>query len=282
MNSFDSNAQMKLDKQIWELTEIPSFKLPLIQALLELNSFANASELANEISHDVALVARILRIANSPFFGMSREITTLQQAVVLLGVNRVRDLLIAFCFPQTFSILSKSFDQQSFWSHCLVVADCARSLAEYCSISREKAFAAGLLHDIGLIVMASLFPEKYIQISDHSLFECNSIENENMLLTQERKIFEGNDHAKIGGRVALLWNFPHEIKEAIEFHAVSPDCFESLSMVVYAANLLSLQRGDELNEDCVDALTRLSIPTDKALSIKSQGYAFAEQIVPNL
>lgn len=130
--------------------------------------------------------------------------------------------------------------------------------------------------------MVCLFPDKYNQLSDNSLFEFASTTDESTLLARERSLFEVWGHAKVGGRAALRWNFPVEVREAIEWHMKPSVPEESLSMRLYASNLLALETDDVLSEICLEALALFSVSVDIALSEKKQAQEFAEQILTEL
>ena len=107
------------------LSKLPSLPSVLMDALLQLegqqNNMTSVTGLVDKISHDPALVARLLRIANSSFYGMSREIASLREAIVVLGFNRVRELLISICFSNVLVKPDMNFDYKDFWHHSMAV-----------------------------------------------------------------------------------------------------------------------------------------------------------------
>ena len=146
----NDNGVVGLDAQdkLARIADLPSLPALLMEALQHTGSNQSISDLADKIGRDPPIVIRILRIANSPFYGMSREIGTLREAIVLLGINRIRDILVTACFLNLLPTQHQEFNYRLFWRHSLAVADCGRQLGS--SIRPEDiVFTAGLLHDIG-------------------------------------------------------------------------------------------------------------------------------------
>jgi putative nucleotidyltransferase with HDIG domain len=259
------------------LAELPSLPALLMEALQQLNDAPDVTILADKIGQDPPLVARILRIANSPFYGMSREIGSMREAIVLLGMNRVRDMLFGVCFSKMLPLRHKDFDYALFWHHSMAVADCTRQLADCTGISPEFAFTTGLLHDIGRLIIVVLFPDAFSRILN---------ESDQHLAVTERRVL-GFDHMEMGGKAARYWNFPVAIQEAIELHETPPvrDSTKSLALLVYAANLL-IAETKQGNESSVEeqeairlALDIVDIPIDQAALFVKSARQFADQIV---
>jgi putative nucleotidyltransferase with HDIG domain len=261
------------------LNELPSLSTLLLEALELLNSGYDAHELAEKIGRDPAMTAKILRIANSPFYGRARQIASLTDAIVLLGRNQIGDLLLSVCFTNLIPTKIENIDYLFFWHHSIAVADCTRKLALVCDIEAEMAFTVGLLHDIGRLIMITLYTEQYrVLFDDSSLALHNLGEQEHALL--------GFDHAQIGGQVAKLWNFPAKIQKAIEQHeyAPSPGVPVSLSALIYTANLLVYQvqqagnANQALQRTIMDALELLAVSTEQASRIAQDSLKYADHI----
>ncbi len=259
------------------LVDLPSLPTLLMEALQCTSDDKSLTIFADKISQDPPMVIRILRIANSPFYGMSREISSLRQAIALLGINRVKDMLLGVCFSNILPVRHKDFDYPLFLHHSMAVADYARQLAIHTGIGQDIAFSAGLLHDIGLLVIVVLFPDDFSRILNEPI--PNRIEAERRIL--------GFDHTQIGGKAAMKWNLPVAIQEAIELHETQPahDSAKSLALLVYAANLLVTEAeqrentGLELQEAITDVLDKLDIPIDQATFWADTSRQFADQIV---
>lgn len=272
MDSKDKLANLRL-------IDLPSLPTLLMEALQYTDPDGNQSltSLADKISQDPPMVVRILRIANSPFYGMSREISSLQQAIVLLGLNRVRDMLLGVCFSKMLPVRHKDFDYPLFLHHSMAVADCARQLAIYTGIGQDIAFTAGLLHDIGRLLMVLLFPDDFSRIINEP--HPNNVETEQRIM--------GFDHAELGSKAARHWNLPVAIQEAIEQHETPPTQGAAISpgLLIYTANLLvtEAEQGDaaglERQEAIVQVLDKLAISIDQATQWADTSQQFADQIV---
>ena len=132
------------------LRDLPALPAIVAELLGSLDrDDAGTKLLAEKLSHDQALTAKTLRLANSSFYGMQNKVTTIQQAIAILGFNSVRTLVVAAsitgCFPMDGS---GAFDFKAFWRHSVGTALCAKGLARHMSVNPDQAFMVGLLHDI--------------------------------------------------------------------------------------------------------------------------------------
>jgi putative nucleotidyltransferase with HDIG domain len=269
----DNDTKDKLAR----LVDLPSLPALLMDALQHTADNQSLSHLADKIGQDPPMVVRILRIINSPFYGMPREIGSLREAVVLLGLNRVRDILLSACVMNILPAQNKDFDYPLFWRHCLAVADCARQLGMHTRIGPDIAFTAGLLHDIGRLVIVLLFPNDAGRLIK---------EPQPICLDTERRIM-GFDHVEIGSKVAQYWNLPLAIQEAIEQHETPPTqaASTSLGLLIYTANLLvkqTEQNNDDISASIIHVLELLGIPLEQATLWADTSRQFADQIIATL
>jgi putative nucleotidyltransferase with HDIG domain len=187
--------------------------------------------LASKVSHDQALTAKTLRFANSPFFGSQLKITTIQQAISLMGVQTIRHLITATALASHFpESKCPGFDSHAFWRHAIATAVCCRVLAMHLHLNQDYAFTAGLLHDIGRLVLVSRFPNEYaVAIAYRSSNDCNLLDAEQSTL--------GTDHVAAGVALAIHWNFSEIIQKAIAGHH-TPETFgkASIASIVHVAN----------------------------------------------
>ncbi|MBL1264722.1 HDOD domain-containing protein [Methylomicrobium sp. RS1] len=259
------------------LADLPSMPALLTEALHYLNDKHNLAKLVDKIGQDPSMTVRILRIANSPFYGMSREIGSLREAIVLLGLNRIRDMLVSICFSKLLPAWHKDFDYRQFYHHSMAVAECSRQLAICSGLNPDLAFTSGLLHDIGRLVIVALFPDEFTRIQQ---------ENSLSLLETERRIL-GFDNLEIGGKAAHHWNFPLSIQEAIEQHKnpPRPDTGKSLGLLVYTADTLisKAKQADESTSEVDDTMhiarDTLNISAEQSARCTESGLQFANQII---
>jgi len=175
----------------------------------------SAEDMGRVINQDVALTARLLRVANSPMYGFTTRIDTVTRAVTVLGTKQVRDIALASAAIKTFQGIPNTLvSMQSFWEHSIYCALCARTLAMDClRRQREAVFVAGLLHDIGKLVMYNRAPE----VSRKALESCTDGPGGMEIQNVERELF-GFDHAEVGGGLAQRWSLPVNLQECIAYH----------------------------------------------------------------
>ena len=186
---------------------------PVALKLVELASdeSSSASELVEVIEKDPALAVRLLRLANSAFFGPSSKITSLSQAVVRIGFDRLRIMALSISLRDTFPLGKVGpLDYEKFWKVSLYRAIISRSLAQYSKpVDPEEAFIAGLLTEIGLLILFDLF------IKGHNENVSLELEPLEEMLEWERRQF-GVDHRQIGACALRFWKFPESIIECQE------------------------------------------------------------------
>lgn len=208
--------------------------------VLELTSdlYLGVDKLAEVISRDQTLTARILRIANSAFFQRLCEIKTVKHASTVLGNRKIRGIVIAASLG---GILYRSPQGRRLWQHALGVGLAARELSGRVpvTVDAEEAFVAGLLHDIGKGLFDYQHPELFVQAASLA-----SADPDMSTVEAERQIL-GVDHVEVGGKVAEAWNLPESIAGAIRFHhdpAASPGN-PQLCAIVCLADRSCLQMG---------------------------------------
>ena len=176
----------------------------------------SVQKIAELIEKDAGLASKVLQIVNTSDMGLAQRVTNVVQAVKALGLENIRNLvLMAEVFqPADDDVMPNNFDLDSLWHHCLKVAKYARTIAESETIDNkiaEDAFTAGLLHDIGQIILAMRKPDEF----GRAIRE--SIEGSIPLVEKEKEII-GATHSEIGGLLLELWGLPDPIVEAITFH----------------------------------------------------------------
>lgn len=202
-------------KESIELISLPDVYVRLRNVMS--SSDFSMSDVAQVIVHDPAITARLLKLVNSPFFGLVSKVDTMTHAINLLGTQQVHDLVLATVVVDSFSGFSNdSFNIYDFWFNSVYCAVSARLLAYNCEdLDTERPFIAGLLHGIGHLVMYQKIPE--LSQSSIELSEQKSID----LYLAEREI-TGFDYAQVGAELMREWNLPSSLQEITEFH-VEPD-----------------------------------------------------------
>ncbi len=228
---------------IQKLPSMPNLVLEILESFNDKN--IDVATLSKKITQDQAIVARIMRVANSPFFGLSGQISSISTAISMLGINHLRGLVIAAGIIGAFQGMDKKFDWRAFWQHNIRTAVCAKALAKQVSLNPETAFTAGLLHDIGKLVIGFYYPQIFLQLP--ALSAGSSVAS---LQTEQTNI--GFDHAALGAEIAKRWHFPLAIQQAISGHHTDslPENQHSMSGTIYIANLFAhaLDQG-QIQED---------------------------------
>jgi len=173
----------------------------------------NLSTIGDAIQKDPDLTARLLRLANSPFFGFANRLSTVAEAVSLLGIQQIQDMITASSVLEQFKGVPDSFvNKETFWRHSLAVGICARLLAMERRLPKpDKFFVAGLLHDVGRLVLLSQASE-WVQ----KVFAC--YQSERILLRDAEKKILGYDHPQIAGELLQSWSYPPVLVQAVAFH----------------------------------------------------------------
>ena len=202
-----------LVEHIKDLVTLPEVALRISGMVDDPTS--SAADIGREISKDAALTARLLRVANSPAFGQHGKIATISRAITVLGVRQVRDLTVGLTAIRTFDgIANELVTMESFWRHSVLCAVAAGHIAARRRVGRNDApFVAGLLHDVGQLVLFNRAPEMARQAL---LMSVDAIDDAGLYLCERRLM--GFDHAAVGVALARNWGLPRSLQECIEFH----------------------------------------------------------------
>ena len=172
-----------------------------------------AADLGQIISQDTSLTARLLKIVNSSYYGFQAKIETVSRAVTVVGLRELRGLIIAASAVETFSnVPDEVLNKVRFWRHSLYCGVIARLLAEKCHVLHsERLFVAGLLHDIGKLIIAQRFPQETRMIA----IEADSRQCSEFIIEQE---LLGFNHSEVGGELMHAWNMPETLFESVAYH----------------------------------------------------------------
>jgi len=217
------------------LQRLPALSATVTQ-LLELTQQddVDVDQVALTVAQDPALSARLLRVANSPFFGLAGEITSINQACMTLGMNTVRNLAVAVGVGSCLNSDKDGGDEQGkLWRQAMEKAIASQALARRCGQNSESAFTAGMLHDLGKMVMVTCFSDAMkksvaYQASNH----CD--------LADAERVFFGMDNRELGGMLASLWGLPALIRQVIAGLSGTEEAEpESMVDIVILADLIS-------------------------------------------
>ncbi|MEO6097348.1 MAG: HDOD domain-containing protein [Fibrobacteria bacterium] len=239
----DSNELKVLVQKITDLPTLPAMMATITRLMQDPRT--SAEELGRAIASDPALVSKVLKLVNSAFYGFPGRISTITQAIVILGFSTIRNVVLTTSVLKAFnrSAAHNGFDVGKFWEHSLLTGAIARSLAvEREANFIEETFIAGLLHDMGRIVLSQKLPAEFDRVM---------IEKEKAGISQlaaEQSVLKLT-HGDIGGWLARKWNLPipyievmrlhHFPEEALKLEPPSQSDTTNLICIVHAADALA-------------------------------------------
>lgn len=214
--------EREVKQVIHQIPPLPGVVLHLVELVDSEN--ATADQVESLITVDPVLSVKVLHIANSAYYGLSRSIYTIKQAVLVLGFHTLKNLVLGISAIAVLKNGRKpSAVETTIWEHSFVCAGIARELmarAKQPLRKMEEAFMGGLLHEIGAIVLMTRFPKEYQRVLERA-----SQGIRQTLLEAEREML-GTDHAEVGGYLAEHWKLPTNLAEVIAGHhaPVLPEC----------------------------------------------------------
>lgn len=227
----------ELVKGVGNLVTLPDVFIRINRLVDDPDS--SIDDIVKVVSQDPSFTVRLLRVANSPFYGFSSAIETVARAVTLIGTSQVRNIALSTSVASAFEGLPNELvSMDNFWHHSLYCALVSRILARRVGrMDPEAMFTAGMLHDIGELVIFSRLPEKARQALEMVLDSGDEIP----VYEAEREVI-GLDHAQVGGELARQWNLPPLLQDCIEFHhniAGARHCPRETA-IVHIANVIAL------------------------------------------
>lgn len=221
------------------IARLPSLSTTALKVLETCNDpQASPNDLNRMISLDLVLTGQVLKLINSAYYSLPQPISSLTRAIIMLGINTVKNLVLSFAILQQMrhQRTIANLCAEDFWAHSLSVGVTAKCLAEAKGVSlthQEEYFVCGLLHDLGKIPLSDLFPEKCIQALDTAK-RC-----QRALFQAEAMVF-GIDHAAVGGMIAEKWQLSPALIQALSFHHYPEEAHESNHQIVFIVALADI------------------------------------------
>lgn len=226
-----------LVKDIEGLVTLPDVFLRINHLIDDPDS--SASDIAKAVSRDPAFTLRLLRVANSSLYSFSAPVTTVAKAVSIIGTSQIRSLALSMSVAKTFAGLPNELvSMENFWRHSLYCALTARSLAKMCrGGDPDTLFTAGLLHDIGELVIFNRLPK----LAEEALLAVLDSQDQMQVHEAEQRVM-GVDHAAVGGALARLWHIPPQLEECIAHHhdIAGAKLYPRETALIHLANVLAL------------------------------------------
>jgi putative nucleotidyltransferase with HDIG domain len=212
--SYDDRYRRFIEK----MDQIPSLPAIVSRLINVVNSSdSSAEDVADLIEKDPALTSKVLRLANSAFYGIPRSVSSVQSAVVILGFNTLKSIVLSASVMNLFSSQKTpwAFDKTRFWKHSIVCALAAKTIAQgminKIGIDPQSAFCAGIIHDIGKLIFELFTPQGYGDL-------CQRSSRTNVSLVETEAAAMNLNHADIGRILADKWALPIDLEYAIVYH----------------------------------------------------------------
>lgn len=230
--------------KVSNLPTLPEVTMKIVELVQSPRS--TAAQLHHLVSNDPALASRILKTVNSAFYGLPGQIGSMERAIVLLGLNAVKNIAVAASLGQLFRgvTLCEGFTARDLWKHCIAVGVAARELARKIQPGLEgEAFLAGLIHDIGILVWLQSKPQQFAQV-------CDQAKRTGGDFCQIEMQILGADHQMLGMALAESWRFPRSCQMAAGYHHQPTTLAKEIRLLpglVYVADIIACRGGFGFN-----------------------------------
>lgn len=210
--------EINILETISNITTIPTLHTVIerISSLLK-NPQTSAEEIGKAITKDQALASKVLKLVNSAFYGFPGRISTITHAVVILGFSTIKNIVLTASIFETFKKSENSFsdfDMEQFWLHSIACGAASQTLAKHVgNMDKEECFIAGLIHDIGKIILCQHLPKEFDKI-------VQNVKKNNILIYESEKQLYGTTHQEIGGLITENWNLPATLQYAVSNHHI--------------------------------------------------------------
>jgi HD-like signal output (HDOD) protein len=231
-------------KKVSTIATLPEVTAKIVQTVEDPKS--TAAQLHKIVAHDPALATRILKVVNSAFYGLPGQIGSVERAIVLLGLNAIKNIAVAASLGQLFRgvKLCEGFTAKDLWTHCIAVGVTARELARQMKLPiADEAFLAGLIHDTGMLVGLQVWPDKLKEA-------CETARTSERDFCEVEREVTGVDHQQLGQGLAELWKFPRSCQLVAGYHhkpTTLSDNNRMLVTLVYIADTMCCKQNRGFN-----------------------------------
>jgi len=276
---------LRLEALVRRVRDLPALPAAVVRVMhLADDPKAGTADVARALASDQALAARVLKLANSAFYGSTRRISTVSESVISLGMRTTRNLVMATSCQEMLEqdIAGYALPRGALWRHSLACASAAQALAQRaCYRATEEAFVAGLLHDIGKVILSTYLQDQFVHVLRRAL------EGGLTFAEAEREVL-GFDHAEAGARLLERWNLPSSLVLAVRWHHAPFDSPSPslLPCLVHVADAVCLTLGIGLGLDGLaytlhpEALAALDLTAEDFEQVASQSCDTLAQVGP--
>lgn len=271
----------KINEIVSKVEQIPT--LPVIsKRIMELlhNDDEPMARIGELIEQDLSIATRILKIANSPFYGTLNTITSINHALAVLGLNEVKGILAAVSIHNFFPPEAEDsiFSREKFWEHSVVCSQVAKLLARHYSITDDGSlFLSGLIHDMGKVIFDVYFHEEFTRIVD-------CVAAEKIPFSKAEKRILGVTHYQVAAKVLQQWHIPKKITFQVFYHHApwQDKTYPTESGLIYLANIFAKLAGFPATEFEPKLSASEIIPTEAKNYLTKSGFDLAPQTINNL
>ena len=241
-------SKISLARLLIKVKSMPPLPQSIAQ-ILELTKSAKSSahDLTKVCERDPKLTTNMLKLANSPYYGFSRKISTISHAIVCLGLDTVKSIALTSSTQEMLNneVPAYALEEGMLWQHSICCATCARIISKRIGFKEsEEAYIAGLLLDIGKIMLSNFSEDQFVLIIEKA-------QNNRISFDRAEKEILGFDHSKIGGKIIEKWNLPSILVEAVQYHHCPDNAkiSKKLTYIVHLADAISCMLGIGLGCD---------------------------------
>lgn len=245
-----SSAKQRYQKVVENIDNLPSLPQIVTRLIRVVNSpDSSAEDAAKLIQKDPALTSKMIRLANSAFYGIPRSISSVSSAVVILGFNTIRSLVLSASVMKMFSgSITGGIDKNLFWKHSIATAIAAKLIVRHFLNVRmmdpESAFCAGILHDISKLIFNEYVYDEYREACEHA-------RNSKISILEAERLVLGIDHAEVGRIISDKWALPLDLEYSLVHHhrPSNADKLKELVATVHMADIMAHRIGANLWEN---------------------------------
>ncbi len=270
----------RLEKIIRHIEEIPT--LPIVsQRIMEImaNEDTSYHDMVKVVENDQSIALKILKIANSAFYSSLSKVSSLEHAMIKLGMKEVKSIVLGISVHNFFSTKSNgTFDRERFWKHAIVCSQVAKYLAGYYRIGNDDTlFLAGLTHDMGKVVIDQYFHDDFVEIIDY-------LDSNNTTFSEAEKAVIGTTHYQIAAKLLNQWKFPRKVIMSILYHHApwADEGMEKGSVILYLANIITKLSGYTCHSSEKDIDPKEFSESSNVDFITKMGYELDYEILNNI
>ncbi len=265
---------------ISRIRDIPAVPLAVTEILdIAAEKESSVDDLAKAISKDQSIASMVLKVANSPFYGLSTEVSTIPHATVVLGFSKIRNIALTASVFQTLNVRTKGtfFNRLQFFEHSTLCGLAAEMMTKEAQTDRGELLTAGLIHDVGKVILDIYFPPEFHKIVER-------VDSDQVSMEEAELDMLGLSHADLGKVLLEKWKFPERIIMAVGHHHQPWGCekHQDVASVIYFANILCKING--YSSYCREAKVSVDefLDSEQAVFLREKGFEIDHDSINHL